>query len=159
MIDSDVSLEWPERSAEEEEDRYESAKRFLKAVDSSSKPSPIERDTKTSFDDSVLRITDELKTTLGKVAQLDDREKKGLESIVRLCARTWLECCSQRYRLLVVLPDGVNDLMSLSGRDVRAVKLLVQPHIKRFGTSQGEDLARGEAVTGWTGLVSAYPVR
>lgn len=59
----------------------------------------------------------------------------------------------------MIMPDGLANPLSGSRREIRTLRLLVKPDIKRFGTSQGGDLATGEAVTGWKGLVERYPQR
>jgi hypothetical protein len=131
----------------------------LEAIEPSTKRTSNDQDVKRTFDISVLRATTELKSALGRVAELDQGDHRVLDRIVQLSAKTWLECCAQRYRLLVVLSEGVEELLLPPWRNIRAVNLLVKPDIKRFGTSQGENLAKSEAVTGWRGLVASYPSR
>ena len=155
----DNSFEWPEISAEMEKSRYERARTFLAAIEPSSKTTPADRKLKSSHESAVTEAKTDLHRALGRVAYLAERDQKILDNIVRLCAKIWLECCSQRYRLIMILPDGIANLLSSPKREIRPLKLLVKPYIKRFGTSQGDDLAAGEAVTGWKGLVERYPTQ
>jgi len=159
MVLPDDSFEWPKVSAELEKRRYEQARAFLSVIEPSSKPSPDIRKLKSSYESAVAAAKDDLYRAIGRVAYLTERDQKILDNIVRLCSQIWLECCSQRYRLIMIMPDGLANPLSDSRREVRTLRLLVKPDIKRFGTSQGDDLATGEAVTGWKGLVERYPQR
>lgn len=151
------SFDWPAIPPEIEKNRYEQARIFLTAIEPSAKSSPDNQNLKYSHEIAVERARNELNYALGRVAYLAERDRKILDNIVRLCAKIWLECCSQRYRILVTLPDGLDDLLMLPRRDTHTLRLLVKPDIKRFGTSQGGDITTGESVTGWKGLVERYP--
>ena len=148
---------WPEISGEMEKSRYEQARIFLTAIEPSAKSSPDNWNLKNSHEIAVERARNDLHCALGRVAYLAERDRKILDNIVRLCAKIWLECCSQRYRILVTLSDGLDDLLTSPRRDAHTLRLLVKPYIKRFGTSQGGDITTGEIVTGWNGLVERYP--
>lgn len=157
---SENSLQWPEIPESVESARYENARAFLAAVEHPSQAGIDGRRLKESFDSSVSRALGEIRSSLENVSALGASDDKTLESIIRLCAKVWLECCSQRYRLLVRLPAEADDhLACTTKRGAYSLKLVVKPDIKRFGNSQGEDLAMGEAVTGWRGLIQSYPAR
>lgn len=153
-------MQWPEVTEGAEQARYETARVFLAAIEPSTKSNVDNRRLKDSYDISVKKALAETRESLKTIASLGPSDDQTLESVIRLCARTWLECCSQRYRLLVRMPDEVDDYLApTTGREKYSLKVVVKPDIKRFGTSQGEDLAKGEVVTGWRGLVQSYPVR
>ncbi|KAJ8111357.1 hypothetical protein OPT61_g6032 [Boeremia exigua] len=157
--DSDNPCEWPEVSTEMERSRSEQAREFLSAIEPSTKTTPENAGLKISHENAVSAALKELRGALGRVMILSDRDQKILDNIVRLCAKTWLECCSQKYRLIMVLPDGIAHLLLHPEKEARPIRLLVKPDIKRFGTSQGEGLTTGEAVTGWKSVVERYPIQ
>lgn len=146
-------------SAASEKQRYENAQSFLTAIDPLAKTSTETLGVKESFESAVSEALEALHRALEKVISLGSRDRKILESMVRLCAKIWLECCSQRYRLLVIVPDGKEDFLTSPRREARSLKLIARPELKRYGNSQGEELSSSESVTGWQGSLVTYPVR
>lgn len=102
---------------------------------------------------------DALFGAIERVANLDVRHRNMLESLVRLCAKIWLEFSSQPYRLLVGLPQGSGDLLSSPKMSERGLTLVVSPELRRYGNSEGNNLARGEVVPDCQAAVQSYPVR
>jgi hypothetical protein len=119
-------------------------------------PSAIESALKSSFEDSIIAAMTATCHALRKVARIQEDHRKSLQSILRLAAKTWLEVCSQRYRLIVLLPDGFGDILSSKPTDESPFTLIVKPDLKRYGDSQGSGLMRGELLGGWKGLVQTY---
>jgi hypothetical protein len=153
------SHEWPEVPEEVEKRRYEVAKSFLGVMEPSTRPSGENLRFKTGYESSISMTLGALYRVLGKVATIEDRQGKTLEGLVRLCARTWLEFCSQPYRLLVTLPLGSGDFLSPPRLNERALTLVINPELKRYGNSQGENLVRGEMVPDCQAAVVSYPRR
>lgn len=145
--------EWPDVAGDVERDRYETAKAFLDTIESSTN----EGGCKDSFEESIANAVSAMTRELEKVASLKIREEKSLESIVRLAAKTWLESCSQRYRLVVITTHGSGDILSYGTPQPSGLKLIIRPDLKRYGDSQGKDLMRGEPLAGWKGSVESYP--
>jgi hypothetical protein len=114
---------------------------------------------KTGYENSVSTTLGVLYRALGRVATIEDRHGKTLEGLVRLCARTWLEFCSQPYRLLVTLPNGSGDLLSAPRTNERVLTLVINPELKRYGNSQGENLERAELVPDCQASTRSYPSR
>lgn len=112
---------------------------------------------KESFERSVTAVVNSIIRALERVAAVQAKDRRGLETVVRLAGKIWLESCSQRYRLVVVLSHGSGDILSLPGAFQGALKLIVRPDLKRYGDSQGKHLTRGEPVAGWKGLLETYP--
>lgn len=92
-----------------------------------------------------------------KVGILRERDQKALEKIVRMSTELWLECCSQRYRLIVTLDGGIEDWLAKEDMDSKTVKLVLRPGLKRFGNAHGDRMEIEEPVTGWRTVVEAYP--
>jgi hypothetical protein len=153
------SHKWPEISADVEKRRYESAKSFLGVMESPARPSGDNLRLKESYESSISMTLDALCHTLGRVAILETRHDKILEGLVRLCAKTWLEFCSQPYRLLVSLPNGSGDLLSSPRTNERALTLVLNPELKRYGNSQGENFVRGDVVPDCQAVVQSYSSR
>jgi hypothetical protein len=153
------SLKWPEVSEDAEKRRYETAKSILAMMKPSVRLSGDDLRLKNACDRSISELLDALHHALGKVSTLEDGQAKMLESLVRLCARTWIEFCAQPYRLVVSLPDGSGDMLSEPGTKERALILVLSPQLKRYGNSQGEHLASGEVIPGCQAANVSYSVR
>jgi len=67
---------------------------------------------------------------VGKVASLREKDRKSLQKIICMSAELWLECCSQRYRLLVTLASGVEDVLAHEQLNFKAVKLVFKPELR-----------------------------
>ncbi|CAO2656250.1 Nn.00g050530.m01.CDS01 [Neocucurbitaria sp. VM-36] len=147
------TYEWPSVPPELERSRYESAKAFLGAIE----PSATKGRLRVGYEEAIKTAVNAVCRALEKVAIVEARERKILEGILRLSAKIWLEFCSQRYRLMVVLSKGSGDILTSMGTDNRTLSLIVRPDLKRYGDSQGRELERGESVTGWKSLVESYP--
>jgi hypothetical protein len=88
-------------------------------------------------------------SALESITQLSDKDCKAVTNLVRMCAKTWMECCSPPYRLLVSLPDGSGDLLAQIPLDRQALALVVRPELKRYGDSRGGNRIRGEVVVAY----------
>ncbi|OAL46068.1 hypothetical protein IQ07DRAFT_634948 [Pyrenochaeta sp. DS3sAY3a] len=144
--------EWPDIPAEVERSRYESAKAFLDAIDS-----PGNNRGKDGYEDSVITILNTMCRALNRVTTVERKHTKILEGILRLSTKVWLELCSQRYRLVVIILDGSDSLLTSMSANTGSLSLVLRPDLKRYGDSHGSDLTRGEAVSGWRGQVETYP--
>lgn len=128
-------------------------------MEPSARPSGDDLQLKNGYERSVSELLDALYHALGKVAILEDKQARMLESLVRLCAKTWIEFCSQPYRLIASLPDGSGDLLSQSKMKERALTLVLSPELKRYGNSKGEHLTSGEVIPGCQAAKVSYSVR
>ncbi|KAF2827327.1 hypothetical protein CC86DRAFT_466119 [Ophiobolus disseminans] len=146
------SFEWPEIPAEVERSRFENAKAYTNAVGSTTNSSVRE-----SFERSVTAIMNSIIRATERVATIQANDHRVLETVVRLAGKIWLESCSQRYRVVVVVSHGSGDILSLPGEFEGTLRLVVRPEVKRYGDSQGKHLTRGEPVAGWKGLLETYP--
>ena len=146
-------MNWPDLSVDVERTRFETAKVFMDAMEPSAGHSRL----KSSFEASLTSLMDAICRDLLKVATIQSRDRTSLESILRLAGKIWLESCSQRYRLIVILPPGSGNILSYMGTDDNTLRLVVRPDLKRYGDSQGKGLMRGESLAGWKGLMETYP--
>jgi len=128
-------------------------------MEPSARPSGDDLRLKNGYERSISELLDTLHRALGKVATLEDRQAKMLESLVGLCAKTWIEFCSQPYRLIASLPDGSGDLLSQPKLRERALTLVLSPELKRYGNSKGEHLTIGEMIPGCQAAKVSYSVR
>jgi plasmid maintenance system killer protein len=117
------------------------------------------RKLKTSYEAALTVTLKALHNALSKVSDLETQDSETLEALVRLCAKTWLEFCSQPYRLIISLPQGSGDLLSIPKPDERPLILVASPELKRYGNAQGEDLAKGEVVPRCQSAVQQYPTQ
>jgi hypothetical protein len=138
---------------EAERNRFETAKASLDAVEPSASHSTL----KSSFEASVTNAMDVICHTLLKVTSIRAEDRKSLDSIIRLAGRVWLGSCSQRYRLIVILPHGSGDILSYVASNHNNLKLVVRPDLKRYGDSQGKGLMRGEPLASWKAQIETYP--
>jgi hypothetical protein len=128
-------------------------------MDSSTRPSGDDLRIKASHEEAISATLEALFRALGNVASLEESHNGMLERLVRLCAKTWLEFCSQPYRLLVNLPRSSGDLLSEPRMNIRAIVLVISPELKRYGNSQGENLVQGDVVPDCQATVQPYPTR
>jgi hypothetical protein len=124
----------------------------MNAVGSSSSGSSVND----SFERSVKAVVNRIARALEKVAIVQAEHRRSLETMVHLAAKIWLESCSQRYRLIVVLSNGSGDILSSTGSVDAPLRLIIRPDLKRYGDSQGKHLTRGEPVAGWKSLTETY---
>ncbi|KAI4668537.1 uncharacterized protein J4E78_002364 [Alternaria triticimaculans] len=138
--------------------RYEAARAVLDLMNPSSETTPDEKKLKASYEATVTSLLSAIHQVLSKIAVLEPKDAEALETLIRLCAKTWMELCSQPYRVMMILPPGSGDLLSSPHPDERPLKLVVSPELKRYGNMQGEDLMKGEVFTRCQAVVQQYPV-
>ncbi|KAH7085512.1 hypothetical protein BKA63DRAFT_19165 [Paraphoma chrysanthemicola] len=146
------SYHWPDVPSGIERTRFEAAKAFLDAID----PSAGDSVAKKSFEVSIIATMDAICRSLVQVATVQAKDRKRLEGVVRSAAKIWLESCSQRYRLIVVLPEGSSRILTSAFIDDDPLSLVVRPDVKRYGDSHGKDLMRGEPLAGWKSFTENY---
>jgi hypothetical protein len=120
-------------------------------------PSASHSALKSSFEASVANVMDVICQTLQKVTTIQTKDLKSLEQIILLAGRVWVESCSQRYRLIMILPHGSGDIMQYVASNHDTLQLVVRPDLKRYGDSQGKGLMRGEPLAGWKAQIETYP--
>ncbi|KAL6709495.1 hypothetical protein ACN47E_001430 [Coniothyrium glycines] len=152
------SLEWPDITTETEKKRIETAHNLLGAMEPSANVTGYTLQLKLGYEDSIAETAKALWNGLEKVAVLDARQKKVLDSLLRLCAKTWMEFCSQPYRLLLKMPEGSGDLLHDRTVIEPALTLVIKPEMKRYGDSQGENLGRGELLPDGRAEVQSYTI-
>lgn len=111
---------------------------------------------KRSYNNSVAVIVEDICHTLGKVAHIASKNRQKIEDLVKMAATLWLEICSQRYRVRVILPEGCEDIMASSGHLLNPLRLIIKPALKRWGNSQGQDLFKEEFIGAWKGSQVEY---
>ncbi|KAI9868556.1 MAG: hypothetical protein M1823_009074, partial [Watsoniomyces obsoletus] len=99
------ATQWPELPREIEKLRYEHAKQWRAAMDASAKPGAQDRlaQLKSIYETLVASLVNTIAGKIGKVANIQEKDRRALHKIVRNAAKLWLECCSQRYRLIFTL--------------------------------------------------------
>ncbi|KAI4664969.1 uncharacterized protein J4E79_003268 [Alternaria viburni] len=151
------SLEWPTVPSEIEKQRYETARSLLTAIEAPGRGSTEHQELRTAYSETISALVTIISQAIERVASLNERDLKLLDALVNLSGRTWLECCSQRYRLIMQLPIAEGNILNLPRKEAQALTLVVSPELKRYGSSQGEQLHGGEPITGWKGLAVSYP--
>ena len=147
---------WPHPTEQSERSRYEMAKSCLMAVQNKGDMNAQQISRRESYNDSVRRIVEDVSGIIGKVAPVDVADQQRLDDLVGTAGILWLEVCSQRYRLRVVLPSESEDVMMRDANDCRPIKLVFKPGLMRFGNSQGQELTREEYVGSWKGQTVEY---
>jgi hypothetical protein len=112
---------------------------------------------KMKYEELVAVTANTIALNVEKVATPKEKDRKSLHKIVRMSAELWLECCSQRYRLLVTLASEVEDVLGHEQLTLKAVKLVFRPELRRFGNAHGDRMEIEEPVTGWRSAVETYP--
>jgi len=88
---------------------------------------------------------------------LDQRQHKKLHALVTDAANNWLKICSQRYRILVVLPYTKVNFFKSKKREPSSIRLVKKPEVRRIGNSNGKELGKQEAIANWEGEEVVYP--
>jgi hypothetical protein len=99
---------------------------------------------------------DDVSGILKKIAFVSTSDRHKLDELVGMAGMLWLELCSQRYRLRVVLPNDVEDVIM---REIKAwglIKLVFKPGLLRSGNVEGQNLSREDYVGGWRGQNFEY---
>jgi hypothetical protein len=138
--------------------RCENAKVFLAALGPSGPRSAISQSVMQSYQRAREALLLLISNTLAKVTTLDREEKHALDGILQIAAKLWLEVCSQRYRLFVIIPNGNMDVLRHVRKDTGELRLVVKPGLQRFGNSKGTDMNQGEWLAGWRSEVETYPI-
>lgn len=112
---------------------------------------------KDGYEDSVITVLNAMCHTLNRVTTVERKHSRILEGILRLSAKVWLELCSQRYRLVMIISDESDNFLTSMSAGSRPANLILRPELKRYGDMHGSDLTLGEAVDGWRGQVETYP--
>ena len=139
--------------------RYENAKFFLTALDSSE---PMSVNTQTilhSYHHARAVVLAFVCNTISRVTIPDPRERNALDELLQLAARLWLDACSQRFRLFVVLPESRADVLRLPKSELNCLQLVIKPELQRFGNLRGDDICKGESLTGWRSHIEVLPAR
>ena len=126
--------------------RYENAAQFFELIKSKKRLSGEGATRKASYESNLSDISKEISDAVDGIATLDDVQMDAVNSIVRSAAKFWIETCSQRYRIVMVMPDDATDVLNLS-RAPMTMKLLVQPGLNRMGNARGEELTKEETVS------------
>ena len=149
---SKASSRWPEPTEASEKKRWETVTQCIEALQQGS-----DRKLKASFDKTIAETVDEICQTLERVMSLEERQYKKLHSLVTDAANNWLTICSQRYRILVVLPHSKGNLFKAKQREPSSIKLVKKPEVRRIGNSNGKELGKQESIANWEGEPIEYP--
>jgi hypothetical protein len=151
--------QWPTISRETEKARYENAKQLRAATDASVNASTGDRlgQLRTIYEKTIASAVTNIAQKIEAVATLKEKERMALHRIVRTSAELWFECCSQRYRIMVILTNGAADVLDISQDNIRMVKLVIRPALRKFGNVHGDNLEAEEVVVGWRSEIEIYP--
>ncbi|KAF2201017.1 hypothetical protein GQ43DRAFT_463500 [Delitschia confertaspora ATCC 74209] len=152
---STAAPDWPEPTEASEKARSETIKRCLEQIQQES-GSNVKR----CSDQTLSTVTDQVLNAVKRVTTTGPKEVEDLRKLVNTAAKLWLEVCSQRYRILVVLPNSTGNIFDREQkRDNRALKVIVKPELRRIGNSQGQELSKQEAIGKWKGEEVVYEIR
>jgi hypothetical protein len=140
--------------------RCETAKSLLTLMDpAASAASNDDQRIKRSYEAALTVTLKALHNALSKISALGTQNSETLGALVQLCAKTWMEFCSQPYRLIITLPQRSGDLLSSPKPEERPLVLVASLELKRYGNAQGEDLTKGELVPRCQSAVQQYPTQ
>lgn len=110
-----------------------------------------------SFEQTLAIIFADIAHTVERVSSLGLKESDLLKKLIKTAADSWLEICSQRYRILVVLPGPNGNVFKTSQRRSGGLRLIAKPEIRRIGNAKGQELDKGEVtIGGWQGVEHMY---
>ena len=148
---------WPSPSKDSEEMRCEAIRKCreglkLRNLENQKQNSSFERSLKATVSDLSRRIQ--------RVASFSEGETEQLKEMVQKAAELWLETCSQRYRIMIVLPSAEGNIFGSSKVKSSVLKLIGKPEVRRIGNAQGDDFDEEDtAIQGWAGKPIVYEIR
>ncbi|KAF2827324.1 hypothetical protein CC86DRAFT_439794 [Ophiobolus disseminans] len=150
---------WPKIPRDTEKLRHETAKQLQIAIDPSVVIASNGRGVqlRMNYEKIVACTANAIAQPIEKVAVLKGNHYEALQNIVRITVKLWLECCSQRYRLMVLLEDGIVDALASPQCSPPSVKLVFKPQLRKFGNAQGERMELEDSIVGWRSAVDVYP--
>jgi len=153
---SSAASNWPEPDPEAEKMRYDTIKQCREALQ---QPTGSNRRKKDAFEQSLDDTVVEMAQCIERVAQISFKEREHLKNLVKAAADNWLEICSQRYRILVILPNSEENILKSGWKrmgSTSALKLVARPEIRRIGNAQGQELERQDFVGDWQGSENVW---
>ena len=108
---------------------------------------------KKGFESSLDTINKKLSETIGKVSDMDNETVQALKDITRKAAKIWLEFNTQRCRILVhMLHSSLKPPLLLGKIRGETLELMLEPPLRRFGDSKGQDFDKQEMIAGCEGV-------
>ena len=136
--------------------RYDTIKQCREALQ---QPTGSNRRKKDAFEQSLDDTVVEMAQCIERVAQISFKEREHLKNLVKAAADNWLEICSQRYRILVILPNSEENILKSGWKrmgSTSTLKLVARPEIRRIGNAQGQELERQDFVGDWKGSENVW---
>lgn len=96
---------------------------------------------------------------IGTVAPVDTNVHRDMKETANSAARFWLELGTQRFRVLVTIPDQIlRPMQGSQGRSIQRgqIELVVRPELRRAGNSLGGGLEQEEVISGCTGDYNSF---
>ncbi|KAL6709498.1 hypothetical protein ACN47E_001433 [Coniothyrium glycines] len=149
--------QWAAKSAEIETKRCEDAKHCLLLLEADSTYETGDGGLKECCDLGVLATVDMIYNMLQKVSNPSEQDRKAVETIVQDALKSWLECCSQTYRLIVDLRTENGNVLLSAPTAISSLNLVRTPDLRRFGALDSNDLLKEEPVKGWIGSIELFP--
>jgi hypothetical protein len=150
-------LRSPEVPPDVESKRCANARRCLTLIDPAVEASADDAKLKNGYEMVVAVAVETFARLVENISSYGEQERTTLDNIVWLCAKVWLECCSQQYRLIVRLAASDGNFLSAGPRVAPFLRLMRSPELRKFGKLKGTTLSSEEPIAGWKGDVDTYP--
>ena len=148
--------DWPKPSSKAEKMRYDTVSQCREALQQSS-PTGTNRHRKECFEQWLNDAVEDISKTIARVTSIGISEQGYVKNLLESAANNWLEICSQRYRVVVILPnENGNILRSDWRRTGNTLDLIARPQLRRAGNAQGQELEREEIIGDWTGSENVW---
>jgi hypothetical protein len=134
-------------------------KKCLEAIDKATSPSHPGYKLREAFESSLTNLAAEMSKILSTVCQVDSTVQVHMRGIANTAARLWLQLGTQRFRVLVIIPDQI--VRSMQGTQSRSmhrglVELVIRPELRRAGNSIGGGFDQEEIISGCKGDYSSF---
>lgn len=134
-------------------------KKCLEAMDKASSPADPGYRLREAYHKSLTNLANEMAKVIGTVSAVDSIVQKDIRETASSAAKFWLELGTQRFRVLVTIPDQI--LRSIQGPHGRAmqrgqIELVIRPELRRAGNSLGSGLELEEVISGCTGNYNSF---
>jgi hypothetical protein len=138
----DGSYEWPDATLDSERFRYKTCEEALAALTQSVSKYERRGVLKTSFVEYKEKLTDTILAAMDDIIDLDEDKEKQIGKLILDAIRIWLFLCTQRCRIMIVMPgsQAMDNVARIELAEKRKLLFTTRPELQRWGSASGIDL-------------------
>jgi hypothetical protein len=147
---TEIPSEWPEPTQRSEQWRYVTIREWMESLEQPGSRSITKQMGVAGYESTLESATRDIRDMVGKVSHSNEDSKtvKQIREMVQLAARFWLKMGSQRFRIVVLLPNLGDITADGRRREHLPEKVIARPELRRIGNSLGQQLDSIDVVVG-----------